>query len=89
MNSYIRDIIVIGIGIYIYAWWYISSKNKTIRKYAVIQGILVIIVVVTYNAMKLFDLPALGFLGLGSIVSAIVFLVKAILLERRLKKSSE
>ena len=96
MNSYIGDIVFIGVVIYVCAWWFISSKNKTIKKYVVIVGILYIIVVVTYNARKLLDLPASAFLallGLGSLIGALVFSVKAILLKRRLKrrldKSSE
>ena len=86
MNSYIKDIIVIGITIYACAWWFKSTNNKTLKKYVVISGVLFITVVVTTIVVKIFNLPALSFLTLFSLVGAIVYLVKALLFKHRLNK---
>ena len=79
-------IVFIGIVILVYARWFNSTNNKTLKKYMVINGTLMILSVVAYNAVIIFDLPALSLLAFISFVGAIVFLVKALLSKHRLNK---
>jgi hypothetical protein len=68
-------------------WWYIV-KNAKVRKYITLIGTCIIITVVFYIIGVSFDIIALriiaGFIFLGGIY----FLIKAMLEERRAKKSS-
>ena len=89
MEHFTREVIFIIAVVFVYTWWFLSVKNKTLKKYILLQSISLIVGVGVYIAMKSFDLPLLSFLGIITLIGAIVFFVKAILLKRRLDKNSE
>jgi len=84
--EYSRDIIFIVAVILASIWWLFMVKNRTIKKYVIIQGSLLVIAVVVYITWKLLDLPILSFLSFIALIGAIFFYVKAILLKRKLEK---
>ena len=88
MDDLFKDIFPALLGVVFCAWWWFTAKEADTKKYILLLGICWLVVGITYNIGKLFDISALiaacGFVFLGSIY----FFIKAALSERKAKKKS-
>ena len=81
MHTYTHDILFIVFYISISIRFYFYTKDTTFRKYVVIQAIamtIAVLVIMFRNSLGVVT----GLIGLPALIVGVVFVVKALLLER-------
>jgi hypothetical protein len=86
MEKQITSIIVITLMILAcIRWWYIT-KDVIVRKYILLTGICIIITVVFYLTGVSYDIISLRIISGFVFLGGIYFIIKAMLVEHRVKK---
>ena len=88
MDGLFKDIFPALLCVVACAWWWLITKDATTRKYILSLGICWLVVGITYNIGKSFNIAPLMLVSGLAFLSAIYFIIKAALSERKAKKKS-
>lgn len=84
-NELVNVLVVIITSLAMVVWWF-TSKGASHRKYILLLSIFWFLTIVTYIIGTSFDLKPLGVITIITLVIAIYFLVRAVLLDNKAKK---
>jgi len=88
MDDLFKYIFPALLGVVFCAWWWFIAKEAKSRKYIISLGICWLVVGITYNIGKSFNIDPLMLVSGLAFLVAIYFFIKAALSERKAKKKS-